>query len=485
MFSAVVDELVDLTDSELTARIEANELERRRLDAEMSAALAVATSRNLNQATGHQSMAAFCRAKLNWSTTEAGRRLGLAKAVNDVKGLGDAWATGRFGLPQAIKMSMTNANTRVTDRLPAFASQLLAHAEKMPYKNFAIVIDHFVAGADPDGNHDDRDIAVAGRRARVIDVGGTLDIRASGGDGLLTDELIGIHKRFTDAEYRNDIDARRAEHGDLADGFALARTDAQRRFDALVNIFRTASTAADNGVVGVPAATVVNIVADAATWGRLLVVAGLASSSDLDGNPIDPFTGLPVDNLDDLLADLADPATRMCETANGVALHPHEVLRAALSGHIRRVIVDADRVVIDMGRKQRLFTGNARHAAKLLIKHCEHAGCELPADWCDVDHVDEWDRDHGPTDQRNAAILCRSHNNDKHRSRWRTKRATNGCSYTIDANGTVLMPVGARPPDFGDDSAAHPNDGAEDAPERVARLTALARSRLDEVIRAG
>ncbi len=497
MFAAVIDELVGLCDAELTARIEANELERRRLDAEMSAALAVAKARNLHGVSAHRSMAAFCRAKLNWSTTEAARRLGLAKAVNEVPGLGDAWSAGRFGFPQAIKLSMTNANRRVTDQLPDFAPRLLEHAEKMPYSDFAEVVDHFVERADQDGSHDDRDQAIEGRRARVVDVGGTLDVRASGGDGLLTAELIDIHKRFTDLEYRNDVDARREEHGDLADGLALARTDAQRRFDALVNVFRTATTAADAGITGLAAATVVNIVADSATWGRLLVAAGLAANNDLDGNLIDPFTGLPVDHLDSLLAKLVDPA-QICETSNGVALHPHDALRAALSGHIRRVVVDSDRVVIDMGRKQRLFTGNARRAAKLLITHCEHVGCELPADWCDVDHVDEWDRDKGATNQNNAAVLCRFHNNDKHRNRWRTKRANNGSSYTIAPDGTVLMPVGARPPNFTDETECLDDDLADatdtddlgtdpehDRPETIVRLTALARNRLDALPRTG
>ena len=41
MFSDVVDELLGLPDAELVALIAANELERRRLDAEMAAALAV------------------------------------------------------------------------------------------------------------------------------------------------------------------------------------------------------------------------------------------------------------------------------------------------------------------------------------------------------------------------------------------------------------------------------------------------------------
>lgn len=476
MFSSVVDELAGLSDAELTARIEANELQRRRLDAEMSAALAVADSRNLHGVTNHRTMTGFCRAKLNWSTTESVRRLALGRAATGLPGMGDAWVQGHIGLPQALKLSTAHGNERITERLDEFAPQLLEHAEKMPYRDFSIVVDHVVKRLDEDGSHDDRDAATEGRSARVVDVGGLLDVRAHGGDGITTDEMIDIHRRFAEAEYRKDVEARRDAHGDDADGFALARTEAQRRFDALVHIFRAASAAAEAGIVGTPAATVVNIVIDAATWGRMLLASGLGTATDLDGTSLDPFTGLPVTALDGLLDDLTDP-TQRCATRNGVELHPHDVLRSALAGHIRRVVVDSDHVIIDQGRKQRLFTGSARDAAKLLIKHCEHVGCELPVDWCDVDHVAEWHRDRGATDQRNAAVLCRYHNNSKHRMRWRTRRATNGCSYTIDADGRILLPVGARPPGFDD---SHPSDpGGSDHPDTVARLTVLARNRLE------
>jgi hypothetical protein len=448
MFSSSLEELVGLSDGELLERIEANELDRRRLDAEMSVALAVAKERNVHGAAGHRTMAAFCRARLNWSTTEAGRRLGLARAVNAVPGLGEAWADGRLGQPQAVKLSMAYANPRAAEQLLQHARQLLQHAEQMPYSDFATVVDHFMERADEDGAHDDRDQSIEGRRALVVDVAGTLDIRASGGDGLVTAELIAIHRRFTEIEYRNDLEANRRAHGELADGFALPRTDRQRRFDALVAIFRAASTAGD---VGTAAEPLVNIVIDAATWGRMLLSAGLTTATDLDGRPIDPFTGLAVDHTNDLLDDLTGPVRRRCETTDGVALHPHDVLRAALAGHVRRAVIDSDSVVIDLGRRQRLFAGSARQAAKLLITHCEHVGCELPTAWCEVDHVDEWDRDLGRTDQRNSAVLCRTHNNDKHQRGWRTKRARNGCSYTIRADGSVIMPVGARPPTFDDD----------------------------------
>ena len=493
MFSDYLDELIGLTDHEIEEQIEANEMERRRNDAQMSALLAVATARNLHNRDAHRTMTAYCRAKLNWSTTEAGRRLGLARAIDNIPGLGQAWSAGHIGYPQAIKIAVTNNNKRITDQLADFAPQLLEHAEQLKYSDFSDVIEHFVSQADQDGAHDERDQAIEGRTARAVDVGGTLHLQASGGDGLITAEMITILNKFTDIEFANDVEANRHAHsnnahGDDADGFTLARSDRQRRFDALAAIFRTASAAQAAGVAGTPAEFVVNIVADAATWGRMLLAAGLTVANDLDANPIDPFTGLSVDDANDVINnlsnDLANAHHRICETTNGVQLHPHDVLRAALAGHIRRTIVDSDRVVIDHGRKQRLFTGNARQAAKLLIKRCERAGCELPADWCDVDHNLEWGRDNGPTNQRNTAILCRADNNDKHHRKWRIKRASNGCSYTIRADGSIVLPVGARPPHFNNnDRTEHQDEHEDDRPEDIARQTSLALTRLDNLAR--
>lgn len=395
-----------------------------------------------------------------------------------------------------MKLSAAYGNKRVRDRFDEFAPLLLDNAEQLPYSDFAVTVDVFESKADEDGAHDVRDEQVEGRKARVTDVGGSLDIRVTGGDGLVTAEMIAIHARFVELEYQKDLEARRVEHGDMADGFALARTDRQRRFDAIVGLFRAAMA---SDAVGLPAEPLVNIVVDAHAWGLLLLDAQLSSSTDLDGNPIDPFTGLPVDASVGLLDNASTLVSSVCETSNGVQLHPHDVLRASLAGHVRRTVVDSRRVVIDQGRKQRLFTGNARRAAKLLIRRCERAGCELPAEWCDVDHVDEWDRDGGSTDQANAAVLCGSDNNDKHEHRWRIKRASNGHGYTVRADGTIVLPVGARPPTFPNDSNdTDDHDGTEDDsadddsadddldnPAEMARLTSLARRRIDGLRHAG
>jgi len=467
MFDEVLDDLVVSTDAELAERMRVNELERRRLDAEMSAALAVADARSLHSARGFRSMASMCRSTFNWSSAETGRRLGLSRAINTIPGLGAAWCAGRFGMSQATKLSITAANPRVEKHWERCAPALLLHGEQMPYRDFSTVVDRFVERADEDGNHDSRDAAVEGRRASVVDVGGILDVRASGGDGLEAAEMIAIFDRFVDIEYRKDLAAYRTEHDTDASADAdgtevtfdrtrLARTDRQRRFDALVALFGAAAAGNSSRTAAEP---LVNIVIDAATWGRMLKAADLCTATNLDGDRIDPFTGLAVSDIDDLLGELTGAGARMCETTNGVPLHTHDVLRAALAGHVSRVVVDSERVVIDRGRRQRFFTGNARLAAKLLINRCEGPGCDLPGDWCDVDHNDEWGRDQGRTDQRNSRILCPADNVHKHRHRWTTRRALNGSSYTFRADGTIILPIGARPPDFTDNRSvgASPN----------------------------
>ena len=187
--------------------------------------------------------------------------------------------------------------------------------------------------------------------------------------------------------------------------------------------------------------------------GRLLADAGLAPDVTLAGEAVDPFTGVasPTDLLADLLAEPDGFASRRCETTTGQILHPHTVLRAALAGHIRRAVLGADSLPIDLGRKVRVFTGAARDAALLLATQCDHLGCGLPAEICQIDHSTEW-HDDGPTDQNNAGVRCGSHNREKHRKRWRTRRDIHGRTHTIRADGTIMLPVGVRPPDFPDES---------------------------------
>ena len=320
--------------------------------------------------------------------------------------------------------------------------------------------------ADADGAHESRDDAVEHREAHVREVAGMVDITAHGGDGVSTAELISIFERFTEAEFQVDLRARRDEFGDDADQHPLSRTARQRRFDALTTIFRTAAGANGIGSVTDP---LVNIVIDARSWAELLAASGLippVGDPTADGVQIaDP------DLLSELLGSPVPLSDRRCETSTGIQVHPCDVLRAALAGHVRRVVVDSAGVVVDMGRRQRLYSGAAREAAMLLLRRCDHPGCELPVEWCDVDHAVEW-ADGGATDQANAGIECGRHNVTKSKRRWRTRRADDGRRYTIRSDGTIILPVGTRPPTFPDDD---PDDDSDDHAEELRRI---ARARL-------
>jgi hypothetical protein len=221
---------------------------------------------------------------------------------------------------------------------------------------------------------------------------------------------------------------------------------------------------------------VVNVLTDHRTWACVLAAAGLAPDTTLAGEAVDPFTGTasPTDLIADLLADPDGFASRRCETATGQVLHPHTVLRAALAGHIRRVVLGADNLPINLGRKARVFTGPAREAAKLLAVQCDHLGCGLPAELCQVDHSVEW-HEGGRTDQDNASPRCGGHNHEKYRKRWRTRRDTDGRIHTIRADGTIMLPVGVRPPVFPDDAddSGDPDDASADGPSAAATPTTI------------
>ena len=155
--------------------------------------------------------------------------------------------------------------------------------------------------------------------------------------------------------------------------------------------------------------------------------------------------GLPDEVFEVAAADLSN---RRCETTTGTSVHPDVALRAAIAGRVRRAIVDADSVVIDLGRTQRLFTAKARAAAQLLVATCTHRGCGIPATLCDVDHRSEWASDGGSTDQANTMPLCGSHDRWKHANHIRSRRSSSGRLFLIRPDGTTVLPVGAREPDW-------------------------------------
>ncbi len=126
----------------------------------------------------------------------------------------------------------------------------------------------------------------------------------------------------------------------------------------------------------------------------------------------------------------------IARTDRGHRVNPAAIIGVSLWALIRRVVIDARSVVIDMGRTQRLFTGHAREAVMLLEATCIWPGCDHPHSSCHADHTTSW-TERGPTNPDNGAPLCARHNYLKELG-FTIWRDTNGNWHITAPNGTAI-----------------------------------------------
>ena len=344
-----------LDNDSITARFRELELQRRRIEAEIAAVVAVAEARNVYGDDGHRSIKGWMRANANWSGVDVSTIDGWCGCSNRARRwVMRCWPGTSVGA--GFELARARSNPRCGARLVEVVDLLLDNAEHLSFEDFRTVVRRWEHLADEDGTLADAETNHVNRTAGLHEVNGCVDLRASGGRPLDAAEMLGIFERFVEAEFRADVAARTELHGADAPVSLLPRTDAQRRFDALVTIFRTASSMPAGARAPEP---VVNIVCDLETFETLLARHRLIPFPD----------DLPLTAL----------ARSRSETDSGIVVPPEHLLQAALHGQVRRVIVDTDGVVLDMGRRRRLFNGAARVAAKLMASHCGHPGCTIGA----------------------------------------------------------------------------------------------------------
>jgi archaeosine-15-forming tRNA-guanine transglycosylase len=443
-----------MTDDELDTAIRQSEAVARQHAARHAALLAVSQARGSYRADGHRTMTAYLRATCNTSGAQIADDRKLARLVDARPEVGDALSEGHISVGHALQIGRILANPRIAHLLALVVHVFVDLAEHRSFDDFRGDIDEFIRLTDQDGAFADLASAHEGRNAHVNDVGGTLSVSVEGGDPVTTMQFIAVFESFVEGEFRKDVEARREQYGNEADRQPLPRTAAHRRYDAIITMAAAAAAFPEGRALPEPT---VHIVTDERSAHETLTHAGITLPNgnvvelDADGNAGDEAMLMGL--ADELLADPEAFRSRRCETSTGAKINPIVALRALLTGHVRRVVVDSQGVVIDYGTKQRLFSGSARAAALLLASTCNHPGCRLAARDCQVDHVDEW-TDGGRTDQRNSGIECGGHNRFKHRERWTTRRDSCGRVYSLRPDGTIVLPVGERPPDLTADELA-------------------------------
>jgi hypothetical protein len=396
------------------------EVARRRVEAAVVAVVDRADRSRQFLADGHRSVGAWVEAVTNCSAGDALRRQQSARALRVLPTVACEFAAGRVGIAQVHEFGRLGANLRAVGSLPDSQAVLLSAAKELRHRDFALVTKRWEGLADPDGAHRRHEIAHEARLARIFPVGVEYRVEATMGS-LQGQALRDIFDRFVEAEFHTDWDAAKAEHGDAVCPSLLERTDAQRRADALSTIFETAAAASTT--TG-PLPSVANLVIDYDSYEQHLRHA-------LDGTPV--------------TIDPATVRTRRCETTDGVPVDPNAAVVAGLLGQVRRIVLDAAGVIIDVGRTRRLFTGPIRDAVKALEPSCGWLGCYLRGVIAQLDHTIPYSKG-GSTDPTNADLYCGHHNRHKHRHGYTARRQPDGTWILHRPDGTPMQPPDAAGP---------------------------------------
>jgi hypothetical protein len=256
-------------------------------------------------------------------------------------------------------------NERTDEAFGRDEAMLVKEATRLRFEQFARVLAYWGQLADPDGTEE----AAEARRARrdvYLEPSfegmylGRMTLDPISGS-IVHHELARIERQFFEADWaraRHELGRRpRAED--------LWRTPAQRRADALVEM------AARSAVVR-PEATAA---------------------------PAPLFS---------VLVDWPTLAGRVCELAEGIVIAPGELVAWLSVADLERAVM-GQRGRVEVGARQRLFTGATRRAIELRDRECAHPFCDLEGARCEADHIVPWAQS-GRTTQENGRLLCSFHN---------------------------------------------------------------------------
>ncbi|MEZ5114620.1 MAG: DUF222 domain-containing protein [Candidatus Nanopelagicales bacterium] len=111
---------------------------------------------------------------------------------------------------------------------------------------------------------------------------------------------------------------------------------------------------------------------------------------------------------------------------------------------IRRLLLNADSVVTDLGRTRRIATRDQRRYLLLRDGGCRFAGCGMPADRCQPHHLHHW-ADGGPTDVSQMACLCTHCHHLVHEGGYQLTGNPEDDLTTLRPDGTQLGPTHPAP----------------------------------------
>ena len=349
--------------------------------------IADAERRNLPDALTQGSMIRTLMSTLRLSPGEASRRVRAAAAVGDRMSVtGEPLAPVRPQLAAAqragevtpeqvaiIERALGKVDQRGFDPadLDAGEQLLTRFAETFGPTDLRNLADQVVDHIDPDGSVPDEQLTTDRRHLhlrRTKDGGWAGEFRLTGILGSKLHALLGPL-----AKPRIDPAATPAG-GDPLD----TRTRGQRLHDALEDVcdrlLRSDSTLPDAG--GTPTTLIITI------------------------------------DLDNLLAN-----TGYGVTSDGTLIRTDTVIRHTDQADLYVAAINANGVVLNLGRTRRIATLGQTIALIARDQGCSFPGCDVPPEYCERHHIQSW-IDGGLTNLDNLTLLCKYHHHNFANHGW-------------------------------------------------------------------
>lgn len=77
------------------------------------------------------------------------------------------------------------------------------------------------------------------------------------------------------------------------------------------------------------------------------------------------------------------------------------------------MVLNGKSLPLDLGRTQRLYSKAQGRAIRAAYRGCSYPGCSMPAERCELDHLDAWEKG-GNTDICSADLGCPVHHIERH-----------------------------------------------------------------------
>jgi hypothetical protein len=302
---------------------------RAQIDGLLCAAAAEGQSAALYQLDRARSLRQFVALRTGTNSADVGADLALGTWMATFPVVLQALTAGRITRRHAQHLRELD-NPRTHHHLLDGIDYLVdAAASDITWQDFTDLCNRWLAHADPDGklpDENERSRRCSTNKRADGTVSGQFNLDTIGGDAVRTAIEREAHRLFC-------IDA------DPSNPERKQRNHTQRMADALVNLITRGALRTDR-TVGAPLIHVVVglDILEEAMCRKAATEAGVAPIGP-DGQPLG----------DDLGIDPNNPLRR-CELVDGTPLHPNQVLALLGVATIRRIVLDTNGEILDIGR---------------------------------------------------------------------------------------------------------------------------------------